>query len=46
MHLETSSAKWHPFCLGLNVLMDKQIEKIHNYDMNNVTVSGNINVHD
>ena len=22
MHLKTSSAKWRPFCLGLNVLMD------------------------
>ena len=25
MHLKISSAKWRPFCLGLNVLKDKQI---------------------
>ena len=23
MHLKMSSAKWHPFCLGLNVLMNR-----------------------
>ena len=26
MHLKTSSAKWRPFCLGLNVLMYQHIE--------------------
>ena len=24
-----ASAKWRPFCLGLNVLIDKQAEKLH-----------------
>ena len=26
MHLKMSSGKWRPFCLGLNVLNDKQIK--------------------
>ena len=24
-----ASAKWRPFCFGLNVLIDKQAEKLH-----------------
>ena len=36
MHLKMSSAKWHPFCLGLNVLIAKET---FNKIMSNFTVS-------
>ena len=28
-----SSAKWRPFCLGLNVLMYKNVDNIANFDI-------------
>ena len=31
MRLKMPSAKWHPFCLGLNVLNDTQVTPFHKY---------------